>query len=357
MPSLHNKPDDAKPWDDGTVDKWKIDPFNPEDNAGGPFCEESSFVTLFPKYRETYLQQIWPQVTQHLDKLGIASDLDLIEGIMTVKTTRKTYDPVAILNARDLTKLLARSVPIEQALKVLQDDITCDIIKINGYCSNRDRFAKRRQRLLGPDGSTLKALELLTGCYILVQGNTVAAMGTYKGLKEIRRIVEDCMKNIHPIYHIKELMIKQKLAQKPELAKEDWSRFLPQFKKRNVARKKPKNVKEKKPYTPFPPAPPLSKIDKEIESGEYFMKKSEKEKKRMDEKKEKAEIKKAEKKKERQKEFEAPEEPEYESTLKKKSKKRSSDENENEGEKKKKSKKRSSESHSEKKSKKVKTDE
>lgn len=277
MPSTYNN---DKPWDTGDTDKWKIEPFTAAENVGGTFTEESSFSVLFPKYRETYLKASWPLITRSLEKSGVACTLDLVQGSMTVKTTRKTFDPAAILNARDLVKLLSRSVPAPQAVKILDDDTACDVIKIRGLVRNKERFIKRRQRILGPNGSTLKALELLTACYILVQGNTVSVMGGYKGLKEVRRIIQDCMANIHPIYHIKELMIRRELAKDPELVNESWDRFLPHFKKRTLnKRRKPHNItdKSRKTYTPFPPRQEPSKIDLQIESGEYFLNKQAKE--------------------------------------------------------------------------------
>ncbi|KAF3084076.1 ribosomal RNA assembly protein krr1 [Orbilia oligospora] len=319
MPSTHNV---DKPWDTEDIDKWKIDEFKPEDNKGGAFLQESDFKVLFPRYREQYLREAWPLITRTLAKSGINAILDVVEGSMTVKTTRKTFDPAAILNARDLIKLLARSVPAPQAIKILEDDVACDIIKIGSLVPNRQKFAKRRQRMVGPNGSTLKALELLTGCYILVQGTTVSAMGGYKGLKEIRRVVEDCMKNIHPIYHIKELMIKRELAKDPALANESWDRFLPQFKKKTLSkRRKPFKVtdKSKKVYTPFPPAQEKSKVDLQIESGEYFLSKPQKEQAAAEKKEEAQREKKEQRQKEREQDFVPPEEINFKE---KKSKKR-----------------------------------
>ena len=308
MPSTYKR---EKPWDTDDIDHWKEDAFTPEQNTGGTFGEESSFVTLFPKYRETYLKASWPTVTRALEKHGIACTLDLVDGSMTVKTTRKTYDPASILNARDLIKLLARSVPAPQAIKILDDGMACDVIKIRGMIRNKERFVKRRQRILGPNGSTLKALELLTKTYILVQGNTVSVMGAYKPLKEVRRVVEDCMANIHPIYHIKELMIKRELAKDPELASENWERFLPHFKKRNLSkRRKPFKVtdKSKKVYTPFPPPQEKSKVDLQIESGEYFLTQQAKERAKRERREEVGREKTAERKRKREEAFETPKE-------------------------------------------------
>jgi ribosomal RNA assembly protein len=312
------------PQDHDGIDHWKVEPFTKDDNPGG-LLDESSFATLFPKYREKYLREVWPSITRALKEVGVACELNLVEGSMTVRTTRKTYDPYIIIKARDLIKLLSRSVPAPQALKILQDDVQCDVVKIGGLVRNKERYVKRRQRLMGPNGSTLKAIEMLTGCYVLVQGNTVSCMGGWKGLKTVRKIIEDCMRNMHPIYHIKELMIKRELAKDPALANQSWDRFLPKFKKKNVKRKKPSKIGKGKKDQVFPPAPTPSKIDKQIESGEYFLSQEAKRRRAAQEKLEKQKEALSKSAKRRQEAFVAPKEDAPGDGEEKKKKKRASE--------------------------------
>lgn len=90
------------------------------------------------KRRGIFTIVICPVLKGHLPiipqkKNGVSCELNLVEGSMTVKTTKKTKDPYAIVKARDMIKLLARSIPAQQAVKIMQDDMQADIIKI-GRC-------------------------------------------------------------------------------------------------------------------------------------------------------------------------------------------------------------------------------
>lgn len=122
------------------------------------------------------------------------------------------------------------------------------------------------------------------------------------------------MANIHPIYQIKQLMIKRELAKDPALADENWDRFLPNFKRRTLSkRRKPHKItdKSKRVYTPFPPPQQKSKIDLQIESGEYFLGKQAKERATKEVKLERQQAKKEEKKRKREQAFLPPKEKSF----------------------------------------------
>ena len=111
----------------------------------------------------------------------------------------------------------------------------------------------------------------------------------------------------------------------PELKNENWERFLPHFKKRTLSkRKKPLKItdKSKKPYTPFPPPQEKSKIDLQIESGEYFLGRQAMERAAKERREEQQREKHAEKKMARQKEFVPPQENGTTSSTKEKKRRR-----------------------------------
>lgn len=74
----HNKYRKDKPWDNEETDHWKNDDWSPDDLKGGSLLEESSFATLFPKYREKYLREVWPLVTKALEVICHSSKISYL---------------------------------------------------------------------------------------------------------------------------------------------------------------------------------------------------------------------------------------------------------------------------------------
>lgn len=235
--------------------------------------EESKFDVKFPHNREKYLKENWKRITHKFGEYDIDISADYENATLTVKTTKDTDDPYSIIKAKHVIELLARSVDVEHSFKVFHDDIEPIFIRLNYLCPDKKTMIKRRQRLIGNDSATLKALELLTECYIYTHGNTVCAIGKYDGLREVKRVVEDCMKNVnHPVYWIKRLDAKRLLANDPNMKDKDWDKYLPELKKSTRHQNK-KTVKHNKRNRGLPDFPKDSLIDKQIESGEYFLKK------------------------------------------------------------------------------------
>jgi ribosomal RNA assembly protein len=110
-------------------------------------------------------------------------------------------------------------------------------------------------------------------------------------------------------WHLQSLMIRRELAKDPKLSNENWDRFLPKFKKKNVKQKTPKPEKKKEEKSPFPPAQTPRKVDIQLETGEFWMKDKEKKAKKMEEKLQKQKEKTDAKRAEKEKAFIAPEEP------------------------------------------------
>jgi len=53
------------------------------------------------------------------------------------------FDRFVLFLARDFIKLLSRSVPVQQAVKIFTDGMACDIIKIGSLVRNKVRSLSR----------------------------------------------------------------------------------------------------------------------------------------------------------------------------------------------------------------------
>ncbi|XP_008218515.1 PREDICTED: KRR1 small subunit processome component homolog [Prunus mume] len=157
------------------------------------------------------LQEAWPVLKSALEEYGISCALDLDEYFITFTTT-KAKDSYAILDSRYLIRLLSAGVPPLRAVKVM-NGLPCYLVYtgyiFNGLCKKfgikPDKYESRKKLLMS---LPVQELEKMTCCniYLCPKDDMVAVMGPIRGMKLVRKIVEDCIvHNIPPAPRVRRL--------------------------------------------------------------------------------------------------------------------------------------------------------
>ncbi|KAG0440263.1 KRR1 small subunit processome component like protein [Dictyocoela muelleri] len=250
------------------------------------FTQKISLEILYPLSRKSYIldheREIKNKCAEHKIKVYINNNDKSIDSKddksidskddnkidskddnkILIRTRSSTIDPLAIFTVKSFITLICRGVDIKYAELVFKGK---NHLIIDISLKKKRIFLKRRDRLIGPDGKTLDMIRMLTSCHLFVYGHTVAIIGDK--VEQAREIVEDVMKNIHPVYKIKEQMIKNEFVGKDV----NWRDYVPKIKK-SLRRKKNKSFKKNKNKSNklFPDPPRKRKEDFLIENGEYF---------------------------------------------------------------------------------------
>ncbi|EJW04243.1 hypothetical protein EDEG_01475 [Edhazardia aedis USNM 41457] len=209
--------------------KFKVPEFN-DDDYKDEFTEQSEFTVVFPDWRKQYIKDKQEKIEELLTEKKLKLEVNYEDKILKVLTTNKTRDPYIIIKGRDFINLISRGAVFEEATKIFNDNVFCEVINIKQLAksSNKAVFQNRKHRLEGKNGDTIKALQLLTKTYITMEGKSLCVVGKYKGINEVSDIVEKVFQNQHPVYLLKRLLAKRELENDKEIKDQDWTRLLPE---------------------------------------------------------------------------------------------------------------------------------
>ena len=122
---------------------------------------------------------------------GIKLDIDTEEGEVIVHDDVELEDPIMALKILDVIKAVGRGFNPEKAMRLFDDDEYLEVVDLKDFVGDRSGQVTRvRGRLIGKDGKTRRIIEDLTGCDMVIYGNTVGLIGNSISLPVAKHAVE-----------------------------------------------------------------------------------------------------------------------------------------------------------------------
>lgn len=120
---------------------------------------------------------------------GVKIDIDTEEGEVIVHDDVELEDPVMALKILDVIKAVGRGFNPEKAIRLFEDDEYLEIIDLKEFCGS-GQTSRVRGRLIGRGGKTRQIIEDLTGCDMIIYGNTVGLIGNSVSMPVAKHAVE-----------------------------------------------------------------------------------------------------------------------------------------------------------------------
>lgn len=122
---------------------------------------------------------------------GIRLEIDTEEGEVIIHDEAELADPLMALKIIDVVRAVGRGFNPDRAMRLFEDDEYLEVVDLKEFVGDRsNQVARVRGRLIGKDGKTRRIIEDLTGCDMVVYGNTVALMGNSVSLPVAKHAVE-----------------------------------------------------------------------------------------------------------------------------------------------------------------------
>lgn len=118
--------------------------------------------------------------------------------------------------AKDIVLGIGRGFNPEIAFKLLNDEITLEIINLKDFVNTEKAMVTKKGRIIGEKGRTKRFIENITGAYLSVYGKSIGIIGSYD---DVALAKEAVVRLIHGARHssVYNFLEKSKSQRRPEI--------------------------------------------------------------------------------------------------------------------------------------------